>query len=181
MTYADCISYARAAISNNQPFVLLGESFSGPVAVALAGERPAALKGLILCASFLRCPSRLLRALRPLIAIGPAVRPPASLMAAFLLGRFETTELRERMMKAVAKVPALTLKQRLLAIATVDASRHLADIAVPRLCLRASEDRLVAATIPGNQVVELVGPHFLLQANPTDAAAAIAAFIQSRE
>ena len=37
-----------------QDYVLIAESFSGPVGLALAAERPAGLKALVLCASFAR-------------------------------------------------------------------------------------------------------------------------------
>src|SRR5690349_11939308 len=62
-SYADHVAVARTELPRDRPFVLLGESFSGPVAVRLAAEAPSNLRGLILCASFLTCPSPLLRAL----------------------------------------------------------------------------------------------------------------------
>jgi pimeloyl-ACP methyl ester carboxylesterase len=54
--YADCVAYARARLPKERPFLLLGESFSGPVAIALAAERPAGLRGLVLCSTFARNP-----------------------------------------------------------------------------------------------------------------------------
>src|SRR5258706_2862593 len=38
------------------PFVLVAESFSGPIAIALAASRPPGLVGLVLAASFARSP-----------------------------------------------------------------------------------------------------------------------------
>ena len=40
----------------NSPFVLLGESFSGPLAIMAAASKPPSLRGLILCATFMRNP-----------------------------------------------------------------------------------------------------------------------------
>lgn len=186
-SYADCVSHERTALPANQEFVLLAESFSGPVAVALAAEKPRGLKGLILCASFIRSPSSLLTTLKPLVELGPASRPPAPLMAAFLLGCFDTAERREQMMRAVERVPAQTLKNRPLAVASVDETQSARTLSVPCLYLRASEDRLVtpksgqevAAAVPHVQIVTVEGPHFLLQANPVSAAAAITSFVNA--
>jgi pimeloyl-ACP methyl ester carboxylesterase len=65
-SYAEHEEVARHAMPRDQPFVLLGESFSGPVAVSIAASAPPNLRGLILCSSFLSCPHRALALLRPL-------------------------------------------------------------------------------------------------------------------
>ena len=48
----------KAIVSDSLPektdFIILGESFSGPLAVMIGGEKPDGLKGIILCASFLK-------------------------------------------------------------------------------------------------------------------------------
>jgi len=46
LSYADLFSFVVSAIPENQPFVLLAESFSTPLAVRLAATNPASLKGL---------------------------------------------------------------------------------------------------------------------------------------
>ena len=56
LDYEALTEFARASIPFDRPFVLLGESFSGPVAIALAAFRPPGLRGLILCCSFARNP-----------------------------------------------------------------------------------------------------------------------------
>src|SRR5260221_8527089 len=50
--YAELLPRVRAELPSSEPFVLLGESFSGPLALMLAAEAPAGLRGVILCASF---------------------------------------------------------------------------------------------------------------------------------
>jgi pimeloyl-ACP methyl ester carboxylesterase len=57
LDYEGATNFARARLPLQQPFVLLGESFSGPVAIALAAARPPGLLGLILCCSFARNPA----------------------------------------------------------------------------------------------------------------------------
>ena len=56
-SYPDCLAFARAQLPLDRPFLLLGESFSGPIAIALAAERPEGLQGLVLCVTFARNPS----------------------------------------------------------------------------------------------------------------------------
>src|SRR5262245_52178733 len=46
----------RALLPQDQPFVLLAESFSGPIGISIAASRPVSLRGLILVSSFARNP-----------------------------------------------------------------------------------------------------------------------------
>jgi pimeloyl-ACP methyl ester carboxylesterase len=51
LDYAQLEIIARSNLPPYQPFVLLGESFSGPIAVSIAASAPQNLRGLILCCS----------------------------------------------------------------------------------------------------------------------------------
>src|SRR5258705_1882619 len=55
--YSKLLKYARGQIPTDKPFVLLAESFSGPVAVEFAATHPSNLEALILCASFVTNPA----------------------------------------------------------------------------------------------------------------------------
>ena len=61
--YDELERLVRAQLPAGQPFVLLGESFSGPLAISIAASPPPGLRGLILCCSFARTAS--LAAMRP--------------------------------------------------------------------------------------------------------------------
>ena len=50
--YEGLVDFARTRLPAGQAWVLLGESFSGPVAIALAAERPPGLCGMILSGTF---------------------------------------------------------------------------------------------------------------------------------
>ena len=56
LAYSELLPLVLAALPTDRPFVLLGESFSGPLAVMAAAARPAGLVGVVLCASFIRNP-----------------------------------------------------------------------------------------------------------------------------
>jgi pimeloyl-ACP methyl ester carboxylesterase len=73
-------------------------------------------------------------------------------------------------------------------VLSVDVSAVLPQIVVPVLYLRASEDRLVPRSasdaltiVPQIRLTEIEGPHFLLQASPSAAAAAVEAFLSEME
>src|SRR5690349_8746161 len=54
--YAALECLIRDQLPANEPFVLVAESFSGPIAIALAATPPAGLLGVVLCCSFTRNP-----------------------------------------------------------------------------------------------------------------------------
>lgn len=45
--YKELLQFARDALPPTEPLVLLGESFSGPIAIQLSAERPDQVRGLI--------------------------------------------------------------------------------------------------------------------------------------
>jgi len=50
--YVTLAAEVKRALPRDRPFVLLGESFSGPLALRLAAERPSGLVAVVLVASF---------------------------------------------------------------------------------------------------------------------------------
>ena len=51
MDYAEHEAHVRSLLPREGEYVLLAESFSGPVGIAIAASNPAGLRGLILCCS----------------------------------------------------------------------------------------------------------------------------------
>jgi pimeloyl-[acyl-carrier protein] methyl ester esterase len=183
--YAEHVSFAQRELPRNEPFILLGESFSGPVAVSIASAAPPALRGIILCASFLTCPHPALKLLRPLTAAASPKLVPGFIAQRTLLGRFATSDLRAAQSRALGHVSSPTLTARLRAMADVDVRREMSQVRVSTLYLQATEDRLVRERF-GDEYLEharvarverIEGPHLLLQANPRDCAKAICDFI----
>lgn len=185
LDYAALTAWVRSRLPKHKPFLLLGESFSGPIAVSLAADSPPQLKGLILCASFVRNPRPMLAGVRQLVAQMPMPPIPAQVVAPLLLGGFSTPELRMALNSAIAQLPPATLRERLSAVLSVDATEQLTQVKVPCLYLRAIHDRLVpkaAAELilrikPDTVRMDIPGPHCLLQAMPHLAAAEIWRFI----
>lgn len=169
---------ARQALPRDEPYVLLGESFSGPIAISLAASRPPGLVGLVLCCSFAATPRPSLRSLRWMVH-GALVKWAARVAGGpLLLGRFADARLRALIAQALAPVRATVLERRARAVLDVDVTAQLAAVAVPIHCLQAAQDMLVPpacaeliARTNARVVTHVIdGPHCLLQAAPLPAA-----------
>lgn len=184
-SYADCLAFARAQLPADRPFLLLGESFSGPVALALAAEAPEGLRGLVLCGTFARNPRPGLAWAAPFLRRLPPLRLSPPLTRRLLLDRWGTAALASLADRMLPTVPKATLKARLLAVLGVDHRALLGRVPVPTLLLRAAGDRVVPSRAAGElraglrrpDQVTLEGPHWLLQARPEAAARALADFM----
>lgn len=185
VSYPACLHFARTLLPKDRPYLLLGESFSGPIAIALAAERPEGLVGLVLVSTFARNPHPLLAWAAPLLGLVPGARLPLFLLRYMLLGPWATERLLALAVAMHAAVPPVTLTRRLRAIVGVDHTALLAQVRVPVLALCGGSDRLVpkAATdwirahLAALDIVTLQGPHWILQTRPDAAAQAIAAFL----
>ena len=185
--YAELEALARASLPTHRPYVLLGESFSGPIAISIAASCPPHLVGLIMCVTFARNPLPLLGSMPWLLPLVPFGLAPMRVIRAVLLGRFATEPLIEALRVTFDEVPTQTFKARLGAVARADMRPALANVHVPVLYLRATEDRLVprrcaddiAHIATQTRIVEIEAPHTLLQVAPAAAAAAGRAFIEA--
>jgi len=183
-SYPACTHFARTLLPRDRPFLLLGESFSGPVALALAAEEPEGLVGLVLCGTFARNPRPALAWATSLLGILPG-RLPLGLLRFLLLGRWATPVLMDLVRTLAPQVPATTLKDRLRSVVAVDQTALLDRLRMPSLALIAAHDRLVPRGagewlrfhLPNLDIVRLQGPHWLLQTRPDAAVQAIAAFL----
>jgi len=184
--YDELESIARAALPADGPYVILGESFSGPIAISLAASDSARLKGLILCCSFVSNPRPAFSALGSLVAVLPLALAPVRVLGWLLLGHFSTRALQGALAKAMSEVSPSAIRARLKAVLSVNVSAKLSKVKVPVMYLRGSRDRVVpasASALVGRacshmQVVELEAPHFLLQALTIEAAREVVAFMR---
>jgi pimeloyl-ACP methyl ester carboxylesterase len=184
MDYAGHQAVARARLPVDRQFVLLGESFSGPIAISIAASAPQGLIGLVLCATFARNPRPGLAWLRPLVRFLPT-RVPASVPCWLLLGRFSTPRLRHAIARVLAELAPDAFRARLTSIIDVDVAAELVKVRVPVLYLRATRDRLVpprvfeeiSRTNQLAQSADVESPHLLLQTAPAVAARSVKNFV----
>ncbi len=188
LDYADLESVARSCLPLDEPFFLLAESFSGPIAVSIAASSPPGLLGLILCCTFARNPLPWLAPARHAIGAVPVRLAPLALIRYLTLGRFSSTPIEHALSDSLALLRPSVVRARVRAVLSVNVTPLLRLIRVPALYLRASEDRiirrsaseLIASVLPDIEVAEFEAPHFLLQAAPEQAAFAVVRFMQSR-
>jgi pimeloyl-ACP methyl ester carboxylesterase len=186
MTYAEHESFARDKLPTEEDFVLLAESFSGPIGISIAAAAPPRLKGLILCGTFASNPLPVFGPFAKLIGAVPAFRIPPALLAPWLYAGRATPELRRAHAQAMSRVSPLALRARVAAILAVDYRSQLRGIKVPMLYLRARDDRLIPASAgraiqelrPDCELIDIDAPHFLLQTAPDACAASVLAFVR---
>lgn len=185
--YAALVDWVLAALPTEGDYVLLGESFSGPVAVMVAARRPQGLRALVLVCSFVKPPLRMASLLRPLTRWLPTPWLLLPVLAYLLMGAHGSERLRNAVAQSLAEVPLAVLRHRAAAALAVDASPALQSLACPTLYLQALHDRVVPArafaevqkACPRVVHIPLAGPHFLLQTQAAAAATAIRAFLGS--
>jgi len=187
LSYAELEALVVERLPIDQTYAVLGESFSGPIAMAIAARRPAGLCELILCCTFARTPVRWLRPFAFLLKWLPLRRLPDWLPRRLLLERGSSKELEHSLHQALAPLAAATLGARLAAVLRVDYRAQLARVRVPTLYLRAARDRLIAHDVapqlrqilPDLEIADFATPHLLLQSAPHQAAARVAGFLDA--
>lgn len=185
MGYEELEEYIRVHLPVDQPYVILGESFSGPIAISIASSQPAGLIGLILCCTFASNPLPLLNPIRHLISLLPISNKLTIFIAPFLFGQYSSRMLRRNLQQILGKVTAGTLRRRLRAVFDIDVSILLEKIQIPILYLQAEDDRIVPISALNRiyehaknlQVVTFSAPHLLLQAIPSKSAEIVKTFI----
>jgi len=178
----------QSAAPAAEPFVLVAESFSSPLAVQFAALNPPNLKALIICAGFVTSPAEGWRRLAASLLAPVLFRLPLPRICAkyFLLGTNPPEALLTAVRSALSAVRPTVLSARLRAILACDARAALARINVPILYLQAVHDHLVPTSAleeiqrikSQTEVVRIAGPHLLLQRYPQAAADAVAQFMQ---
>lgn len=168
-SYAALADHLRRQMPDGD-YVLVGESFGGPLAILLAGQAEVKPKGLILAASFVHNPFPLLGGL-----FGPAL---PGLLNAKALPVMESVLLRPgdhdlawKLFQTVSKLSPDVVKDRIKAVTTCDVTKPLAQLDMPILYLQGSEDKLISAAhgalvaAKGKSVTmaRVATPHFVLQ------------------
>lgn len=192
LTYKELVSLVQSVLPREEPFVLLGESFSGPLSIKVAALSPPNLRAVILCASFVSnpVPPSLTWAAslpRPLLSLVGSLDVPDMLVRFFAAGLDSPQDLLDLFRSVKKKVRPEVLTKRIRAVQEVDVCVALKSCSVPILYLRAKQDRLISSKCvdevsdlkPSVTVVEIDSPHFVLQREPQEAATAIVHFLQT--
>lgn len=187
LTYNQLQPYLQRALPPREPYVLVAESFSGPLAIEWAATQPVGLQALILCASFVCNPApSLLRWIRHLNApVWFRYRLPHSFVRyAAAMWDCEASVI-DSLIAETGTVSPTVLSHRFAEVMKVDVRAQLQRCTVPLLYLRATRDLLVMRhnweeilrLKPDACYAEIAASHFVLQHKPAEALAAIQAFL----
>jgi pimeloyl-ACP methyl ester carboxylesterase len=173
--YDALLDRVRAALPRGR-FLLVAESFSGPLAIRLAAERPRGLAGLVLAATFLHRPLHpLLHPIRGLVGARLfGVAMPAALVRHFMAGPDAPDALVREVQAAVGATTPEVMALRAMEALRADVRAELGRVDAPILVLSPMRDRLIRADVgdeilalrPDADVVQLDGPHMILQRAP---------------
>lgn len=184
VSYSDLERLIQPRIPGDVPYVLLGESFSGPLAIRLAAKCPPNLRGLILCNSFAAPPRAAFWKLLPWGAIFH-VPPPNLILRRYLAGDNAPLSLLADIRRTLSNVPPPILASRIRTLLSSNSGDALRTIDVPVLYLRGTADRLVtesayraiAEIVPSAKRCDIPGPHMLIQTRPVEVWQAITEFV----
>lgn len=186
LSYAELVRFVKQQLPASEDYVLLAESFSGPVAIEISATHPTNLKALVLSATFVSNPALVPQNTSSLIrGLFFMPEPPQLVVSRYLLGENPPVDLVEAFRRAKRSVPPEVLAFRMRSVMNADVRRAFAACGLPILYLRAKQDRLVKARSltemqkikPKMTIVEIEGPHLLLQREPEKCAEAIAHYL----
>lgn len=169
-------------------FFLLGESFSGPIALMIADRKPEGLKGIILCASFISNPSCLFPSFLGFLVRSPLLSLwPVSVKTSFLTGGRANGEIRNLMKETKKVTRNKALASRTRETLKVDVQEELKRCTYPILYLRGARDMVVTGhnlkkikKIRKNiSEATLNASHLVLQEAPHESARRITDFIKT--
>ncbi|MGH8658905.1 MAG: alpha/beta fold hydrolase [Gammaproteobacteria bacterium] len=186
--YSTLTDTIRKQIPQDEDFIVLGESFAGPIVYQVAIRDTEKCKGAIFVATYLTNPNPLI--LKILTAMPPSlisflVSRPFVVKAVFL-SREADDQIANAIAANFSSVNRHAIRQRLMVIGNLGTA-PTQEIAIPCLCIQATKDSLV----PESKVIDLKrvcrslevrkveGGHFILQQAPKDAADVVRAFGQN--
>jgi pimeloyl-[acyl-carrier protein] methyl ester esterase len=183
---AELVGQVLSNLPDDVPYVLIAESFSGPIALKASASHCRPPVAVILCASFAVCPvpGVALKALGLLARAFSRLRPPRWLVRRYLLGE-APDHLVELFYSTLATVSPRVLAHRLSILREFTAEFRPLRLSCPLLYLQATQDRLVGAhnldfvrqCYPTVTVVEIDSPHLVLQVQPAASIRAISDFL----
>jgi pimeloyl-[acyl-carrier protein] methyl ester esterase len=174
------VDIVLSSLPKSEPYVLVAESFSGPIALRASHRRPPT--AVVLCASFGKCPlPRLL--IRTLRAIGSTLfsaPPPEWFTRRYLIGEAPEDVL-ALFNAAISAVSPHVLAHRFAVLLEFTKEYASGEMKSPLLYLQATRDRLIGPSNarflrrlhPAARIERIESPHMILQVQPQAALDAI--------
>lgn len=175
-TYENLLQLVSGSLPRYAPYILIAESFSGPIAIQAASLAQVQPQALILCATFATCP---LGPISTLVVKWSSaflfrVRPPQWFVRRYLLGGDAPKKLIEDFYRALGSVAVPVLQARLDSVLQINVLSRLAGLRIPVLYIHGAKDRLLGKTslrairraCPNVEIATVNAPHLMLQREP---------------
>ncbi len=184
LSYRQLIDYVKEKLPQREKFVLVAESFSGPIAYSISSSPPENLKSVIFVSTFISPPNAILWLVAKLPLVFLLRIPiPLFIIKGFMLGKDIEDHTISLFTKSLEMVNNGTLAYRIKEMARLRGG--VKKIEVKCAYIRAKNDRLVLRnhveefrSLASNiEVVEIVGPHFIMQAKPKECAQVLKKYI----
>ena len=173
LSYSKLVDYVIDQLPNEK-FVLVGESFSGPIAYQIAHFMPDKVVSVIFVATFLSNPRKLLLKASSFLPISLllSIPIPTFIIKMLLLDSSANTNIINLFKKSLKQVSPNVLSFRLQEIAKL-ANRHQL-CGINSIYIQATDDKLVPnncikdfkAMFSNLKIFKVKGSHFILQTNP---------------
>jgi pimeloyl-ACP methyl ester carboxylesterase len=140
--YDDLVDFVVSRVPKER-FVIVGESFSGPIAIEISASL-SRVAGLVLASSFVHRP--IPSFLASLARIIDPAWVPSSIAVAMLLGSTATPELKARLIQVLGRLPRELMRLRIREVLRADKRDRLREVRCPMLCL---QGRMTLIFAPG--------------------------------
>lgn len=169
-------SFVRDLLPSSAPFVLVAESFSGPVAIRISAAPPDNMSALVLCNSFAAAPAWSALVAFPWKTLFRIPGPSQIIRRYFVGCAAPRSQVRQVRDLVLGSDPAV-LASRVRLVLRTDVREQLTRIQLPVLYIRGTEDRLVSMhalrtvrdLLPSVVVSFVPGPHLIFQVAPDEA------------
>lgn len=175
LTYEQLAEHVRSIAPFSTPYVVIAESYSGPVASLLAVNPIGNLRAVIFVSSFVSLPwGRIGTWMAKILPTALfRLRPPAWALRWLLMDSATSAETIVEVQDTIARISPEVMVKRLRDALTADFSPMLRKSTVRTVCLVPESDRLIGArgyqslvtAREDIEVVKIIGPHFLLQSS----------------
>jgi pimeloyl-[acyl-carrier protein] methyl ester esterase len=190
LSYAELTEHMLQRLPEKTEFIIIAESFAGPLALMLRERIPGRVKALVLCGTFLSNP-------RPWLSIPAkvllrdwmlAMEPNKFLGKVFVTGFEISDAMLDKAISIHKEVSPGVIRHRLYDVFEVDVRALYKQCPVPMLHLYGKHDHLILKYSarefqrlrPDVHSVSIDGPHYLFQMRPQQCSAKITAFLQQQ-
>jgi pimeloyl-ACP methyl ester carboxylesterase len=170
-----------------EDYVLLAESFSGPIALSIAQRPPAGLRGLVLVVTFAAPPDTLLLELTKLLPteLILSANVPCWMACSLMLNDDAPEVARQSFCEVIREVSPGAVSRRLREVRKLEPPTER--VHLPVLYIQSTDDRILPASavegvrrlVPSLEVFRLPGGHLVLSESPQRCADRVVEFVST--